>query len=810
MFSCTQTLEQVKGQYQVDSYSKSVFALPQPPSYPSPSPTPLMTPVTPGSASSVGVNRNGNFPTPPPSETTSNHIQNGNFSFTPANHGSGGGGSRAVVKGEELDLNLDNLDFEALAAVANALPSPRSLSATRSTSSCETAASTHPPATSHSTSCSLQPTLAAEPPTLPPTLSSPSLSLPAGSSSSSSPFISSSGSHTTDLAWSQQQNWPSYLMKQADAGASGLTNGPPFQTASSVPSFLQHPTTPRNLPQPQMSLPAQSVSVPHPHPSAPVRSLSLTTGERERSAPRKRRSNSSSNSKSRRRRPSQTGVCNSQPPKPLLAEQPSLAGFSGVKTETMIGFPPPLPPGLASHPSLLSQLQSASNSTSSLPTPVSLPGGGFNSSLSHLTSGGLTNISSFDVFPHLPSPLSGPSVGLIPGTNVNQTVPLSTTVGTTGRTGTDMTPTINATPNSTVTDANGFFVNSPMLPLSTAGLPNYSFSTSGQDLNPTTRPPHDEKLALKKPRISPANESCNTSFSSSTSLSSGAHPVAVAVGESVLTQELIPTSQDHHLQLAESTHPPPSSQPLLPPSFSQPPPSSSSSSLPLSSYQLSAPTSASSSLVDQLLEALQEKQSGVGGGKGDCSPSESSSGISSAGTNASAFFPSSTAESSPVDAHSLMTSSAPLSPSLISSHPLPLHHISTSSHSDGRAADSPQLFPSGPSPRGGPDQNTIKTEPLLFGSNQNSSRGAPESETAGSDSDLIFPQVPFPSLASLKEYMILEPELRPPKQPPFQPGMELRPDCPVYEVCKCAAHIYPCYVCILEHLITDTLNEGKS
>ena len=778
-----QTLEQVKGQYQVDSYSKSIFALPQPPSYPSPSPTSLMTPVTPGSASSVGVNRNGNFPTPPSSETTSNHIQNGNFSFTPASHGGGGGGYRAVVKSEELDLNLDNLDFEALAAVANALPSPRSLSATRSTSNCETATSTHPPATSHSTSCSLQPTLAAEPPTLPPTLSSPSLSLPAGISSSSSPFISSSSSHTTDLAWSQQQNWPSYLMKQADAGASGLTNGPPFQTAPSVPPFLQHPTTPRNLPQPQMSLPAQSVSAP-PHPSAPVRSLSLTTGGREKSAPRKRRSNSSSNSKSRSRRASQTGVCNSQLPRPLLAEQPSLAGFSGVKTETMIGFPPPLPPGLASHPSLLSQLQSASASTSSLLTPVSLPGGGFNSSLSHLTSGGLTNISSFDVFPQLPSSLSSPSVGLVPGTNVNQTVPPSTTVCTTGRTGTNVTPSVNATPNSTVADANSFFVNTQMLPFSTAGHPDCSFSTSGQDLNPTTRPPHDEKLALKKPRLSPANGSRNTTFSS-TSLSSGAHPMAVAVSESVVTRELIPTGQDHHLQLAESTHPPTPSQPLLPPSFSQPPPSSSSStSLPFpSSCQLSAPTSASSSLVDQLLEALQEKQSGVGGGKGDCSPSESSSGISSAGTNASAFFPSSTAESSPVDAHSLMTSSAPLSPSLISSHPLPLYHISTSSHSDGRAADSPQLSPSGPSPRGGPDQNITITEPLLFGS----SRGAPESETAGNDSDLIFPQVPFPSLASLKEYMILEPELRPPKQPPFQPGMELRPDCPVYEVCKCVS-----------------------
>ena len=49
-------------------------------------------------------------------------------------------------------------------------------------------------------------------------------------------------------------------------------------------------------------------------------------------------------------------------------------------------------------------------------------------------------------------------------------------------------------------------------------------------------------------------------------------------------------------------------------------------------------------------------------------------------------------------------------------------------------------------------------------------------------SNLIVPRVPFPSLGSAEEYMILEPELSPPSPPPFQAGMELGPECPVYEV----------------------------
>ena len=50
---------------------------------------------------------------------------------------------------------------------------------------------------------------------------------------------------------------------------------------------------------------------------------------------------------------------------------------------------------------------------------------------------------------------------------------------------------------------------------------------------------------------------------------------------------------------------------------------------------------------------------------------------------------------------------------------------------------------------------------------------------------------PFPSLGAKEEYMVLEPDLRPPNKPPARPGMELRPECPIYEVSIYMYHSQP-------------------
>jgi tetratricopeptide (TPR) repeat protein len=803
------------------------YSLP-PPTYPSPSPTSLLTPSTPGSTNTSGVTGNVNFRTPPSSENANSRLQSGGSSLGALESNQNGG---TAVKGGDLDfsgINLENLDFEALAAAAtSSLPSPASLSARSRvtvTSTCrsEQTPTVNPqvgtslspsllnsgPPASNTSFSSLQPSLGAQPCSLAltPTLSSPYVPLCGSSTSLSSPFLSPySTSHTTDTVWSQQNaaNWPSYLMKQGDTSA--LKNSLPLQ---SLPNLPQHATVPPSLSLQKLSSAAQShhwssptvppppyssVSSALPPPcssppsSAPARSLQLT-GEREKSAPRKRRSNPSSTSKARNRRSSQTNnVCSSQPT-PLLAEQPFLAGFSGIKKESNVGFPAPIPSNMASDPSLLSRIRSASKSafsSTSFQSPEL-----FSTGLNHSTSyqmsvGGSTNVAGFDqVLSQLASPLSGPSFGGAGATEVSQTVPLWTTVAnTTGivdplfrqthttpllsRTDINMAPSNNAIHISKVANNNGFFGSVQTEPLPTTARPNSSplgqNQTTPQAWNPTgtLTEPGQEQRVLKKPRLSP-DKRRRELRTSSTSLSSELQTSAVPVTQSELAQNLIHDREDHRLHLTEST-------------------SSQSSSLPPSSSRQLAPTSFS--LVNQLIEALQQKQTSSGGGGGDISPSESSSGVSSAGTNSSAFFPTSTAESSPVDSRSLPTPSAPVSPTLVPSLPrsLPRDHPTTTlpRHSHSGTTNRPQSSPHGSLPRGGPDQNP--TNPEL----KNNIQGALENKSASNNSKLIYPRVPFPSLASLKEYMVLEPDLRPPKQPPFQSGMELRPDCPVYEVTGC-------------------------
>ena len=825
LFPCilyTQTLNQLKSQYLVNTNLSGSLSYSLPPhTYPSPSPTSLLTPSTPGSANTSGVTGNVNFRTPPSSDNANNRLLQSGGSNLGALESKQNGGT--AVNGGDLDfsgINLENLDFEALAAAAtSSLPSPASLSARSRvtvTSTCrsEQTSTAHPqvgtslspsrlnscPSASSNTSfSSLQPSLGAQPCSLAlaPTLSSPHLPLCGSSASSSSPFLSPySISHTTDTAWSQQNaaNWPSYLMKQEDT--STFKSSLPLHTLASVP---QHATVPHSLSQSKLSSAAQShhwssptvppppyssvsSALPPPYSSppspAPARPLPLT-GEREKSAPRKRRSNSSSNTKSRNRRSSQANIVCSSQPTPLLAEQPFLVGFSGIKKESNVCLPAPIPSNMASDPSLLSCIWSVSKSAfppASFQSPELFSTGLNHSTINQMSVGGSTNGGGFDqVLSQLSSPLSGPSFG--GAAEVSQTVPLWTTVAnTTGnvdplfgqnhatpplsRTDITMASSNNAIHISTVADDNGFFGSVQTEPLPTTARPNSSwfglfgqYQTTPQASNPTGTPtePGREQQVLKKPRLSPDKrhrELCP----SSTSLSSVLQTSAVPVTQSELAQNLIHDREDHRLHLTEST-------------------SSQSSSLPPSSSRQLAPTS--SSLVNQLIEVLQTSNRGGG----DISPSESSSGVSSAGTT---FFPTSTAESSPVDSHSLTTLSSPISLTRVPSLPCSLsrHHPTTilPRHSDSGTTNRPQSSPRGSSPRGGPDRNPTNAEL------KNNIQRALESKSASNNSKLIYPRAPFPSLASLKEYMVLEPDLRPPKQPPFQSGMELRPDCPVYEV----------------------------
>ena len=185
------------------------------------------------------------------------------------------------------------------------------------------------------------------------------------------------------------------------------------------------------------------------------------------------------------------------------------------------------------------------------------------------------------------------------------------------------------------------------------------------------------------------------------------------------------------------------------------------------------PISSVQSLVNQLFSVLQQKD--------DITPvstreavaadslSDSSSGISSAGTTMSALSTTSTADSSPVEPRSATT------PSLPTQSPAPLSCPSVQQ----------QPLPSLPSP-----PSPTLTSPV---SPSHCHDHQPNTELHKTQSlnikpTIMPPHVPFPSLASVREYMILEPELRPPNPPPFQLGMELRPECPVYKVCLYGGH----------------------
>ena len=217
--------------------------------------------------------------------------------------------------------------------------------------------------------------------------------------------------------------------------------------------------------------------------------------------------------------------------------------------------------------------------------------------------------------------------------------------------------------------------------------------------------------------------------------------------------------------------------------------------LPLASEQ---PATSVESLVNHLFAVLQEKNSGE---PVVHSPSNSSSGVSSAGTRISTFS-TATAESSPTDPQSVPSltspsgrppqtpSSSSLAPSS-SLHPSLEQHCETVSSPTSSSSSTPSstlsprsctlpepklsFFSSSTLVRNGHRQTN---EPLLY---HNYQHYQPSNHNVRPDK-LIAPRIPFPSLASLKEYMVLEPELRPPSPPPFHPRMELRPECPLYEV----------------------------
>ena len=571
--------------------------------------------------------------------------------------------NRAKSGTKDLDLNLDNIDYDVLAAVANSIPSPASLTArTRVTVTTTqqpiptTQSQGLTPNASRSTNPSLltQPDQPAVQDTHTPMLLPPSsLSRPADISTCN-PFLPGS---ITDTAWSQQGtvNWISYPSSVST------------QLTTLLPSYHQ---THVPLQMDCRSFPYTPTGV-----SVPTRSLSLTedTQKKKTAAPRRRRTNSA---KSQSRKLS---LSNSVSAQPLQASRPSVGGEClTIKRESSLGRGlPPLPPNLASDPALLYQIQAAAHTAS-------------------------------------------------------QTLSRD-----------DLT---HSRPHQDHCGSFGFGSNhSSSLHNSVPGGPYFGqFNTASSSL--------EEQLAMKKPRIFPV-------------------PVPSTETQLLLATHCVPhlTAPSQPQTSLPATHPNP----------------------PVSSIQGQPPNSGDTSLVDQLLQALQERENSTG----DHSPTGSSSGISSAGTNSSNFFATSTAESSPVDFRSLTTFSAPLSPSVVPSStfpPSPPHTITRVTH---HSRDEPQSSLGGSPPRGGPDHKSTKTNPPI------DRNGTVEKVE---ESNWIVPRVPFPSLASMKEYMILEPELRPPNPPPYHPGMELRPNCPLYKVYTCAygmivhfdMYVYTVSVCL--------------
>ena len=226
----------------------------------------------------------------------------------------------------------------------------------------------------------------------------------------------------------------------------------------------------------------------------------------------------------------------------------------------------------------------------------------------------------------------------------------------------------------------------------------------------------------------------------------------------------------------------------------------------VSDSPLTPPVTSVQSLVNQLFAVLQQRNCPSTSEAVADSLSDTSSGISSAGTKLSSLSTTSTAESSPVDPRQSVTTpsfpfpSPSLPRSLQSPHlPFPPSPMSPSHSSHtvttpiSGTITRPQLTASGSSPQGGSNNDTeqrptneVENEPLVFHNHQSNTKlhtGHNERQSQAKNvSKCIAPHVPFPPLASTGEYMELEPELRPPNPPPFQPGMELRPECPIYQV----------------------------
>ena len=227
--------------------------------------------------------------------------------------------------------------------------------------------------------------------------------------------------------------------------------------------------------------------------------------------------------------------------------------------------------------------------------------------------------------------------------------------------------------------------------------------------------------------------------------------------------------------------------------------------VPQTSSNQPPPTSVES-LVNHLFSVLQQKNGSVD--KVVHSPSNSSSGISSGGTKISTI---STAASSPQSVPTPSYFHPSLSPHHSSSIP-PSFHPSLD-HLSAETITSPSMSTTLPvqSPHSSQLQqsssfgtshnyndkqtmtNGTKNEPVLYHNNHDHQPSNQlhniydrlnnnESSQNNSANKIIAPRVPFPSLASMEEYMILEPELRPPSPPPFHSGIDLRPDCPLYKV----------------------------
>ena len=230
------------------------------------------------------------------------------------------------------------------------------------------------------------------------------------------------------------------------------------------------------------------------------------------------------------------------------------------------------------------------------------------------------------------------------------------------------------------------------------------------------------------------------------------------------------------------------------------------------------------SLVNQLFAVLQKDGTSAHMPLPPDTHSDTSSGISSAGTKLST----SSAEFSPLDpsgqccitTHSLPLYSPPsslpsLPPSFTNSFQPPSVHAPPSPpslsppsppspYTTNRTTMQPHQTHCGFSPLVGTNYNAAKPVQNMTEETENKppmsshyqhhqsnshlkqSVKSRERSTSGHPlvnlSNLIVPRVPFPSLGSAEEYMILEPELSPPSRPPFQAGMELLSQCPVYEV----------------------------